>query len=141
MPEPGPDPDDAGRIPGPEPEPSRADLTLWAQALRQDWPIPASVKKRLLQAAINLVDPADPHPNAMPPSPRVVTAALRVIAQFGHLSVRQQALDLARERHPPPAEDTADARLALLDRAESDVRTKKENSCDPTATDSGPTPR
>lgn len=39
--------------------PSRSDLKLWEQALRNDWPIPPKVKQRLLQVAINLVEPAD----------------------------------------------------------------------------------
>jgi hypothetical protein len=101
--------------------PSLSDVKLWEQALRQDWPIPQKVKTRILQAVINLADPADEEPiPARSPEDwngydlddridltakrdRTKIAASRVVAQFGRLSIEQQKLDLAREKAAPGA--------------------------------------
>lgn len=94
----------------PDEEPSRADLRLWEQALRQDWPIPPEVKRRLLQVAIDLVDPSAEED--LPSGPedvvaridlgakrdRVKLGALRVIAQFCRLSLLQRQHDLSVRR-------------------------------------------
>lgn len=107
------------------PNPSRSDLKLVEQALRNDWPIPQSLKTRLLQIAINIadpmeldddqvepapavIDPTEQLPGADPadeptaddliPSNRLKIAALRVIAQFSRLSLEQQRLDLLRDK-------------------------------------------
>lgn len=95
----------------PEPQPdeplrlSTSDLNQFTRALRQDWPIPPEVKRGILQAAINVVLPDDDAllPTAIEPEPpatrdRVKLAAMRVIAQFGRLTIDQQRLDLAREK-------------------------------------------
>jgi hypothetical protein len=81
-------PGGVGDAPGP------ADLNLIARAIRQDWPIPPEVKKKLLQNAINLADPAE----GDKVSKRTRIAALRVIGAFGQLTVNQAKLDLAREK-------------------------------------------
>lgn len=94
---------------------SRSEMALVRQAIRQDWPIPPAVKKRLLQRLVNLVDsePDGPPPTPSPahddgdeaeaeppgPSDRTVIAAARTIASFCSLSLKQQALDLMREKH------------------------------------------
>ena len=97
-----------------------ADLKLVEQALRNDWPIPQRVKTRMLQIAINIIDPPEPYPDPEPPpepapddaeaepaEPRVESpkislrtklTALRVVALFSKLSLEQQRLDLLRDR-------------------------------------------
>jgi hypothetical protein len=109
--------------------PARAELRLWEQALRQDWAIPPEVKRRLLQVAVNLVDPdteedltAELGKNGKPIirtagrvklgaiTNRTKLAALRVIVQFGHQSIEQQRLDLSRRQlDGSPAEAEPDA--------------------------------
>lgn len=81
-------PGGVGETPGP------ADLNLIARAIRQDWPIPPEVKKKLLQTAINIADPDE----GVKVSKRTRIAALRVIGAFGQLTVNQAKLDLAREK-------------------------------------------
>lgn len=71
-----------------------ADLNLVSRAIRQDWPIPPDVKRKLLQNAINIADPGDGPKVSM----RTRLAALRVIGAFGQLTVNQAKLDLAREK-------------------------------------------
>lgn len=114
---------------GPDEAPSRSELRLWEQALRQDWPIPPEVKKRLFQVAINLADPADEEtlPAGQDNVPirvdlsakrdRVKLGALRVIAQFSRLSIEQQKLDLARERQARGKEDDVTDHAGGLDPA------------------------
>lgn len=70
------------------------DLNLIARAIRQDWPIPPKVKRKLLQNAIDIADPDD----GAKTSKRTRLAALRVIGAFGQLTVNQAKLDLAREK-------------------------------------------
>lgn len=84
--------------------PSRSDLKLWETALRQDWPIPPDVKKRILQTAVNLIDSAgestgdEDEDEDGSPDPRVIIGAMRVLAAFGKLTIDQQKLDLMRVR-------------------------------------------
>lgn len=79
--------------------PSRSDMALYRQSIRQDWLIPPTVKTRILQKLINLVeDDADDADQDDPgQSPRTVIAAARTIATFCNLSLGQQAIDLRRE--------------------------------------------
>ena len=123
-------------MPDPFDSPTRSDLGLWAQALRNDWPIPPAVKTRLLQVAINLADPADEDdlratrpdedgkgefPVFEPPEriklgatrDRTKLAALRVVAAFCRISLLQQQLDLSvRKLDGRSAVDQADAERA-----------------------------
>lgn len=77
--------------------PSRSDLALWEQALRNDWPIPDATKRRMLQTAVDLIDPPDDKAGGENRD-RTRVAALRVLAQFARLNVEQQRIDLIRER-------------------------------------------
>lgn len=81
-------------------DPSRADLVLFAKALRNDWPIPPAVKRRLLQVAVDLADPAVPEtdPDRATPRDRIRLAALRVLAAFARTNSDQARVDLAREK-------------------------------------------
>lgn len=71
---------------------SRSDLQLAAQALRQDWPIPPAIKAKLLNRCLNYID--KDHEDGEKAKPRTVLSALKVMAEFGRLSLAQQALDL-----------------------------------------------
>lgn len=120
--------------PDPPPAPSRSDLALWVQALRNDWPIPAAVKKQLLQSAINIADPPeDGDPKAKAPSKRLRLSAMKVIAAFSRLSLDQQRLDLARERAAKPdAESATDGDGVPAERAEAALKALNEPDLEPT---------
>lgn len=82
---------------------SRSDLATFRRALRQDWPIPPNVKQMLIERMVDLVDPVAVDPKtgkarkkSVPH--RTVIAAAKVLAVYGNLSVKQQALDLGRDR-------------------------------------------
>lgn len=91
--------------------PSRGELRLEEQALRNDWPIPPRVRRQILQRLVNFVDGdealelavaegEDARPSTLPEKPysdRTVIAAARVLAQFAKLSLGQAKLDLERE--------------------------------------------
>jgi hypothetical protein len=62
--------------------------------LRQDWPIPPTVRVRLIQNAVNIADPVE---NGAA-SERNRLAAIAVLASLGKLSLEQAKLDLAREK-------------------------------------------
>jgi hypothetical protein len=74
----------------------RTELDLFRRALRQDWPIPPEVKRTLLQRAIDIADPNTDEGKLAPK--RTVIAALKVIALYCGLSLKQQSIDLERER-------------------------------------------
>lgn len=98
--------------------PSRSDLKLIEQALRQDWPIPPRVKREILQTLINIATGEGPAPtradgdedddgetdgrpswlSAFITPDRTKIAAARVIAQYCGLVLKQQALDLMRRK-------------------------------------------
>lgn len=75
---------------------SRSDMRLIRAALRQDWPIPDEVKRKLLQRLIDYVD-RDHEDGATAPDRTVIMAA-RTIGVFADLSLKQAKLDLAREK-------------------------------------------
>lgn len=97
------------RQPEPEP-PSRSELRLEEQALRQDWPIPPRVKTRILQRLVNLLDDDGPEPDD-----RLAIRAAAVLAQFGRLSLGQQAIDLRRELAAPGRSGELDLEQILAD--------------------------
>src|SRR5262245_49474944 len=76
---------------------SRSDMRLVRQALRNDWPMPEPVRKLILQRMIDYCD-RDHAEGATAPDRTVILAA-RTIASFAKLTLQQQFLDLARERH------------------------------------------
>lgn len=98
---------------------TRSDMALVRQAIRQDWPIPAAVQKKILQRLVDYVD-RDHEDGATAPD-RTVIAAARTLASFGSLSLRQQALDLRREeleaRRPEGSLTVADA-MRVIDQVE-----------------------
>jgi hypothetical protein len=78
------------------PELSRSDMRDIRGALRNDWPIPEPVRKALLQRLVDYCDRE--HIDGATAGPKTVIAAARTIAAFAGLSLKQQALDLAREK-------------------------------------------
>lgn len=89
--------------------PSRSDLALYEDALRQDWPVPRAAKKQILQVCLNLIDPdmlppldsdaadgEDEHALSFDQRSRIQHRAMSIIARFGDLNIRQQAVDLRR---------------------------------------------
>ena len=119
--------------------PSRSDLALYEQALRNDWPMPPAVKKRILQLAVNLCEPdddaaqdagnddaeegegggGDQHPGW-----RRQVRAMAIVVQFSRLNLGQQSVDLRRAEHErlksrdkrlsPPAESDAASKPRLI---------------------------
>ena len=81
--------------PGGQGELSRSDMRDVRTALRQDWPIPATVKAQLLQRLVDYCDRESEEGQKAPA--RTVIAAARTLAAFCKLSLGQQALDLRRE--------------------------------------------
>jgi hypothetical protein len=89
-----PRPDLGPEAPGEDP--SRADIQLFRRALRNDWPIPPDVKKRILQGLINLCDPD--HWEGELSGARTRIQAARTIATFASLNLGQANLDFQREK-------------------------------------------
>jgi hypothetical protein len=77
-------------------DPKRSELCLEAQALRNDWPVRPEVRERILARIVEYVDP-DAEQGATAPD-RTVLRAAEVLALFCGLSLKQQALDLARQK-------------------------------------------
>jgi hypothetical protein len=77
-------------------DPKRSELSLEAQALRNDWPVRPEVRERIMARLVEYVDP-DAEQGATAPD-RTVLRAAEVLALFCGLSLKQQTLDLQREK-------------------------------------------
>ena len=75
---------------------TRSDLRLIRGAIRQDWPIPPAVQAKILKRLVEYLD-LDQEEGATAPD-RTVLMAARTVAAFGALALKQQALDLQREK-------------------------------------------
>jgi len=75
---------------------SRSDLALIREAARNDWPIPPLVRTKITQRLVDYLD--RDHEDGGSAPDRVVIAAARALAAFCGLSLRQQWLDLARQK-------------------------------------------
>ncbi len=75
---------------------TRSDLRLIRQAARNDWPIAARVRTKITQRLIDYLDASSKQGAAAPD--RIVLGAARALAAFCGLSLKQQQLDLMRER-------------------------------------------
>lgn len=73
-------------------EPTRSELMLIRQALRQDWPVPPAVKGQILQRLIDYLDRETDEGATC--SDRLVIAAAKTLAAFMRLSLDQQQLDM-----------------------------------------------
>lgn len=75
---------------------TRSDLDLIRQAARNDWPVPPATRAKILARVVSYLDlECDEGASA---SDRVVLGAARALAAFCGLSLKQQQLDLMRER-------------------------------------------
>jgi hypothetical protein len=84
----------------------KADLELARRALRQRWPISMAVRGQIIVAALSLcgfavrsdgqVEPIAPIDDTPPPppKPRIVLAALRVLAALDRLSIEERRVEL-----------------------------------------------
>jgi hypothetical protein len=82
----------------------KADLELARRALRQRWPISMAVRGQIIVAALFLcgfavttdgqIVPIEPTDDAPPPKPRIVLAALRVLAALDRLSIEERRVEL-----------------------------------------------
>ncbi len=73
-----------------------------AKAARQQWPIPLATQRKVIARVLEYLSPdgTPPDDGSAPKihGARTVLRAAEVLALFGGLSLKQQALDLARER-------------------------------------------
>jgi hypothetical protein len=72
-------------------EPNRSDLRLIGQAVHQDWPVSPENQAKILDWATRLFDRQDL-------KERTGVSAMLAIAALANLALKQQALDLAREK-------------------------------------------
>jgi hypothetical protein len=102
--------------------PSRGEQDLERQALRNDWPMPPAVRRRVLQRLLDYLDPETPEGAVA--SERTVGIMGRTIAQFARLTLGQQRLDLDREKHEGKKSDVpfADVVKAAEERYEARKR-------------------
>jgi hypothetical protein len=75
---------------------TRGDLDLIRQAARNDWPVPAATRAKIVQRLVSYLD-AECEEGSTAPD-RVVLGAARALAAFCGLGLKQQQLDLMRER-------------------------------------------
>jgi hypothetical protein len=76
--------------------PNRSDLRLVRQALRNDWAVPPATKGRILKRLISYLDIRTEE--GATARDRTVIMAARTLAAFCGLTLKQQALDLHRQR-------------------------------------------
>jgi uncharacterized membrane protein YidH (DUF202 family) len=71
-------------------------MRLTRQALRGDWPISTRVKQLAMTAVVDILDPTT-HRGTLANN-RTVLAAVRTLAAFSGLTLKQAAIDLRREK-------------------------------------------
>jgi hypothetical protein len=107
----------------------KADLELAHRAIRQRWPISMAVRGQIIVAAFVLcglavttegqiveIEPTDDTP---PPKPRIVLAALRVLAALDRLSIEERRVELRvkppKNRRPDPPEMHPETKAKLYE--------------------------
>lgn len=75
---------------------TRSDLDLIRQAARNDWPVPPDVRAKIVDRLVGYLDLSCEEGATAPD--RIVLGAARALAAFCGLSLKQQQLDLLRER-------------------------------------------
>jgi hypothetical protein len=85
-----------GAEPGGQGELTRSDLDLIRQAARNDWPLDPAVRAKITSRLIDYLDRSSKE--GMFAQDRIVLGAARALAAFCGLSLKQQQLDLMRER-------------------------------------------
>lgn len=74
---------------------TRSDMRLTRQALRGDWPISTRVKTMAMEAVVDLLDLKGKGAFA---SDRTILMAVRTLALFSGITLRQAMIDLRREK-------------------------------------------
>lgn len=107
-----------GQDAGARGELTRSEMRLVRHAIRQDWPITPEMQAKLIGTLIAYVDPDSDQCRTAPD--RIIIAAAKTLASFGSLALKQQALDLAREKLEGKEDDytLADLVAAAEERAE-----------------------
>lgn len=96
---------------------SRSEMKLVCKAVRQDWPISITRQKLLISSLFGFFDPK----RKEPVKSRTQIAAIRAVAALSGLALKQQALDLAREKLDGKESDVSLAQLV----AEAEERAEK----------------
>lgn len=92
-------------------------MKLVCKAVRQDWPISFTRQKLLISSMMQFFDPKRKEPT----KPRTLIAAVRAVAALSGLALKQQALDLAREKITGKESDVSLAQFV----AEAEERAEK----------------
>jgi hypothetical protein len=114
-------------------DPTRAELRLERQAVRNDWPIPAAVRTKVLQRLIDYLD-RDHDEGATAPD-RTILMAARTLAQFARLNVDQQKLDLELRRAEMGAGEVDLAELVAEAERRAEERQRTRAADGPPGTD------
>ncbi len=115
-------PDPASEKPGGQGDrPTRSEMKLICKAVRQDWPISATRQKLLISWCFQYFDPK----RTKRVSDRVQAAAIRAIAALSGLALKQQALDLAREKIDGQVSDFDFATAVAEAEARAETRRKQ----------------
>jgi hypothetical protein len=77
-------------------DPKRSELSLERQALKNGWDLSDAVKQRILKRIVQYLD--RDHEEGQTAPDRTVLMAGRTLAQLLALGLKQQAIDLAREK-------------------------------------------
>jgi hypothetical protein len=72
----------------------RKDQRVIQRALKERWPIPESIRAKLLQKAVDLVDEETEIGAKYAGKPRVILAALKTIQGFDRLSLDERRLEI-----------------------------------------------
>jgi hypothetical protein len=100
------------------PEPiSRTEMADVRRACRQDWPVDHNIQVRTINQLAALIDPDYEHADGRRVSHRTRISAARTLGALASLSLRQQALDLERDRAAGKGRDRTLA--DLVDEAEA----------------------
>jgi hypothetical protein len=81
---------------GGDPDPTRSECVLVGQAVRNDWGIPPEMQREILERLVGFV--REPDRGVHAPASRTVVAAARTIGLLCGLGLKQQELDLHREK-------------------------------------------
>jgi hypothetical protein len=101
--------------------PSRSELRLQAQALRERWPIDPSVRAGMLRVAISMFDPENPTSAQI--DDRTKVAAMKVVLAADRLNLQEQHLELDRQKAGEGVEHLVDG--DVIDAAAKIVAARK----------------
>lgn len=90
------------------------DTRLYARAIRERWPIPESIKPKIIKRLVKVIDD-DAWTDAERPGHREVISATRALLSAEKINLDQQRLDLLREKMHGTEEGTVKAAMDLDD--------------------------